>query len=96
MPSKRYLIANNTMDPNEGFGVVMTREQHALTRTFRNRGKNLPTSNSYRSEIAQDLQDCIRILKADGSWNSEVRRSIMSGLDNFRREFPHLFERITR
>ena len=95
MPSQRWLKSNG-MDKNEGFSSLMTKEQHAATRTYQNNAKSLSVDTSYRSELATDINDYIRILKSDGSWTPEVRRSLMNGLNNFKNEFPKLFEKVMK
>lgn len=95
MPSQRYLKAHD-MDIKEGFSAMMSAEQHVNTRTYGRRANKLSLDNSYRSELAIDLNDYIKVLKADGSWTPEVRRSLMQGLDNFRKEFPDLFKKVSK
>ncbi len=95
MPSQKWL-KDHEMNSDISFSAMMTKGQHADTRTFRNKAKLLPTDTSYRSELATDLQDYIRILKEDGSWTPEVRRSLMHGLDNFKKEFPILFKKVKK
>jgi hypothetical protein len=38
----------------------------------------------------------VKILKEDGSWSPEVRRSLLQGLDSFRKEFPELFKKLVK
>ena len=95
MPSQRWLKSNG-MDKNKGFASIMTKDQHAATRTYLNKSKSLPVDTPYRSELATDLNDYIRIFKSDGSWTPEVRRSLMNGLNNFKNEFPKLFEKVMK
>lgn len=87
------MIANNTMNPKQGFAGIMREEQHYLTRTHGRKAIKLSTSAPYRQELAADLADYIGILKKDGSWTPQVRQSLMRGLDNFKREFPDLFRK---
>jgi hypothetical protein len=95
MPSERYLKAN-AMDPKEGFSAMMTKPLHAQTRTYKGKAVKLDTSAPYREEIGKDLADYMRILKEDGSWTPEVRRSLQQGLDNFKKEFPELFKKLIK
>ena len=58
--------------------------------------KNVDTSNPYRSELGKDLKEYIGILKSDGSWTPEVRKSLMQGLEDFKKEFPELFKKVKK
>ena len=65
-------------------------------RTYKNRAKSLPMDTPYRSELATDLNDYMKILKSDNSWTPEVRQSLIKGLDNFKSEFPDLFKKVMK
>jgi hypothetical protein len=91
MPSKKYLKDHN-MDPDEGFSVVLPKEQHHQTRSYGQ--SKADTSAPYRTEIGKDIADYMSILKKDGLWTPEVRESLMKGLDDFKVEFPELFKKI--
>ena len=95
MPSQRYLKAHE-MNKDDGFSAIMTAEQHKQTRTFGIKGAKEDTSALYRSEIGRDLKEYINILKTDGSWTPEVRKSLMQGLGDFRKEFPELFKKVMK
>jgi len=95
MPSQRYL-EHYDLDTNEGLAVMMTESQHAKTRTFKGRARNIDLNSSYRLELSRDLKDVKRILKEDGSWTPEVRSSILRGLGNFKEEYPQLFEKVKK
>jgi len=84
------------LNPKEGFAGVMTKPQHAETRTYKGRAKNIDTSAPYRAEFGKDVAEYVRILKKDGSWTPEVRRSLQQGLDNFRKEYPDLFRKVVK
>ena len=75
---------------------MMTEGQHAKTRTFKGRARHIDLNSTYRAELARDIKDVKRILKEDGMWNSEVKQSILKGLENFRNEFPQLFEKVKK
>jgi hypothetical protein len=93
MPSKKYLSDHN-MDPDEGFSVVIPKEQHYQTRSY---GQSKPDiSAPYRTEIGKDIADYMNILKKDGLWTPEIRESLMKGLDDFKVEFPDLFKKINQ
>lgn len=95
MPAQRYL-ENYELDSKEGLAIIMTDAQHAKTRTFKGRARNIDLQSSYRDELARDIKDVKRILKEDGSWTPDVRQSVLQGLDNFRNEFPQLFEKVKK
>lgn len=95
MPSQKWLRAHG-QNKDDGFSAMMTKEQHKKTRTFGIRGSKESVNRDYRSEMGRDVKEYIRILKSDGSWTPEVRRSLMQGLDNFKKEFPDLFKKVTK
>jgi hypothetical protein len=95
MPCKKYL-KDHDIDYRNGFAALMYKKQHVKTRTYGKKVVSIPTSAPYRQELAEDLVDYIGILKEDGSWTPEVRQSLQQGLDNFRREFPDLFRKISQ
>ena len=95
MPSQKWLRAHG-QNKDDGFSAMMTKEQHKKTRTFRHKAKLLSVDTTYRSELATDLTDYRRILKSEGCWTPEVRRSLMQGLDNFKKEFPDLFKKVMK
>ena len=95
MPSKKY-IEFKGIEKDDGFSAMIPREQHRKTRTYGRGGTRVDISVPYRSEIGRDLNEYITILKADGFWTPEVRRSLIQGLDNFKREFPDLFRKVTK
>ena len=76
MPSQKWLRAHG-QNKNDGFSAIMTREQHKRTRTFGIRGSKEAVTRDYRLEIGKDIKEYINILKTDGSWNPEIRRSLM-------------------
>ena len=65
-------------------------------RTYGIKGSKEDITLPYRSEIGRDLNEYVRILKDNNSWTSEVRQSLMKGLDNFKREFPDLFRKVMK
>lgn len=95
LPSQRYL-EHYGLDTKEWLAIMMTEGQHAKTRTFKGRARHIDLNSTYRAELARDIKDVKRILKEDGMWNSEVKQSILKGLENFRNEFPQLFEKVKK
>ncbi|MDR1232923.1 MAG: hypothetical protein LBJ75_01525, partial [Puniceicoccales bacterium] len=95
MPSKKYL-KDHGANPSEGFSAIMPEKLHYQTRTYGRGANEIDTNIPYRTEIGKDIADYMSILKKDGLWTPEVRKSFMKGLDDFKVEFPDLFKKINQ
>jgi hypothetical protein len=95
IPSRKFIEKHGVKD-NDGLAVIMTKEQHAETRTYRGKSQKIDLNNSFRNETALDIKDYIEILKKDNLYTPEVRQSLMQGLDDFKAKFPQLLEKVNK
>lgn len=89
IPSKSFMKKYGVYS-DDGLAVLMTKEQHALTRTYT--GKR-PIQLNPRSELAADLWDVRTILRQDGVYTPQMNRDLMRGTSEFRQRFPDIFKK---
>lgn len=88
---KRYGVARN-----DGLAVMLTEEQHVLTRTFKGRAKKIPASSTAHSELAADIWDVRSILRKEGIYTKEINRNLMKGVADFQGKYPEIFKKVKK
>ena len=78
---------------SDGLAIMLTKEQHKLTRTYG--GRKISTLNP-RSELAADLWDLREILRREGMYTPEINSNLMKGTAAFRQRFPEIFKKVER
>ncbi len=92
IPAKSFMKKCG-INKDDGLSIMMTNEQHAKTRTFKGKAKNIPVDATAREELARDLWDVRSIMKEDGSYTKEVNKKLLDGVGQFKSEFKEVFKK---
>jgi hypothetical protein len=88
IPSKAFMKKYGISE-DEGLAILMTKKQHAKTRTMR----QPPTNNTPRDELTKDLLDVKKILKEDGNYTPDINRDLLKGVKDYQSKHLDIFKK---
>jgi hypothetical protein len=91
---QRYLKKHG-INPDDGLSVVLPKEVHAQTNTYKNKAKKFDLDQSFRDATADGLKDLIKVEKEHGIYESGGRENLIKGLEKHKLEHPKLYEKGT-
>lgn len=101
MPSNYYMKEKFNIDIDDSLAFnleqltpeVGGRHRRTFTYGFKDRGKELYLNLMPRDALAFDINDIKRILKEDGLYNSESRKSLFEYINYHKKMAPGVFKK---